>query len=157
VLVLAGDAPLLKGATLAVLRERRAEAQAAVSVLTARLDDPSGYGRILRGADGEFVGIVEEKDATEEQRRVHEVNSSIYCFRGPDLAGALPRIGNANAQKEYYLTDAIGILWKEGRRVIAVLAAAPEEILGVNDPAQLRLVDELLARRRSRVPSGEHP
>jgi bifunctional UDP-N-acetylglucosamine pyrophosphorylase/glucosamine-1-phosphate N-acetyltransferase len=155
VLVLAGDAPLLKGATLATLRERRAEASAAVSVLTAQLDDPKGYGRILRGAGGEFLGIVEEKDATEDQRRIREVNSSVYCFRGPDLAAALPRIENDNVQKEYYLTDAIGILRGDGRTVIAVAAAAPEEILGVNDPAQLRLVDELLSRRRAeRVSSG---
>jgi bifunctional UDP-N-acetylglucosamine pyrophosphorylase/glucosamine-1-phosphate N-acetyltransferase len=102
---------------------------------------------------GEFLGIVEEKDATESQRRIREVNSSVYCFRGPDLASALPRIQNDNVQKEYYLTDAIGILRGDGRPVIAVEAAAPEEILGVNDVAQLRQVDELLSRRRAESPA----
>lgn len=148
VLVLAGDVPLLKGSTLATLRARRAEASAAVSVLTASLDDPKGYGRILRATNGEFLGIVEEKDATEAQRRIREVNSSVYCFLGPDLVAALPRIANDNVQKEYYLTDAIGILRGDGRPVIAVEAATADEILGVNDPAQLRQVDELLSRRR---------
>ena len=149
VLVLAGDAPLIKGATLATLRAQRADASAAVSVLTASLDDPAGYGRIVRGASGEFLGIVEEKDATDLQRRIREVNSSIYCFRGPDLTSALPRIRNDNVQKEYYLTDAIGILRGDGRSVIAVQAAAPEEILGVNDLAQLQQVDELLTLRKA--------
>jgi bifunctional UDP-N-acetylglucosamine pyrophosphorylase/glucosamine-1-phosphate N-acetyltransferase len=155
VLVLAGDVPLLKGSTLATLREQRRRADAAVSVLTASLPDPTGYGRIVRDAAGEFVAIVEDKDATDAQRRIREVNSSIYCFRAADLLAALPRIGNANVQGEYYLTDAIAILRGDGRRVIAVEAAAPEEILGVNDPAQLRQVDELLARRRPR--SGAAP
>jgi len=149
VLVLAGDVPLLKGATLATLRRRREQADAAVSVLTASLPDATGYGRILRDGDGAFVGIVEEKDATPEQRRIREVNSSIYCFRAADLRSVLPRIGNANAQGEYYLTDAIGILRGDGRPVIAVAAAAPEEILGVNDRDQLREVDVLLDRRRA--------
>lgn len=157
VLVLAGDVPLLRGATLGVLREERRKADAAVSVLTASLPEPKGYGRIVRDAQGRFTGIVEEKDATEEQRRIREVNSSLYCFRARDLCSALPRIRNDNAQREYYLTDAIGILRGDGRTVIAVEAAAPEEILGVNDPGQLREVDAILARRldgRGPVPRG---
>ena len=149
VLVLAGDVPLLKGSTLRVLRDECHASGAAVSVLTASLPDPQGYGRILRDASGAFTGIVEEKDATEEQRGVREVNSSLYCFRAADLLFALPRIRNDNVQGEFYLTDAIGILREAGRTVIAVEAAALDEILGVNDPEQLRLVDELLLRRRA--------
>jgi bifunctional UDP-N-acetylglucosamine pyrophosphorylase/glucosamine-1-phosphate N-acetyltransferase len=147
VLVLAGDVPLLEGATLAELRSARERAGAAVAVLTARIADPRGYGRILRDDRGTFVGIVEEKDATPEQRSIDEVNSSVYCFRAGDLLAALPRIGNANAQGEYYLTDAVGILRDAGEVVVAVPAATPDEILGVNDTAQLRHVDELLRRR----------
>jgi bifunctional UDP-N-acetylglucosamine pyrophosphorylase/glucosamine-1-phosphate N-acetyltransferase len=150
VLVLAGDAPLLEAATLTTLRAARRDASAAVAVLTARLPDPKGYGRILRDERGAFVGIVEEKDATPGQRAIREVNSSVYCFRGPDLLGALPRIGNSNVQGEYYLTDAIGILRGDGAPVVAVEAATPDEILGVNDPEQLRHVDELLRRRAAR-------
>ncbi len=155
VLVLAGDVPLLEGATLAKLRSARDEAGAAVAVLTARLPDPKGYGRILRDDQGAFVGIVEEKDATPEQRAVHEVNSSVYCFRAGDLLAALPRIGNSNAQGEYYLTDSVAILRDAGKIVVAVPAATPDEILGVNDPAELRRVDQLL-RRRSSAPAAKH-
>lgn len=152
VLVLAGDVPLLAGSTLSTLRERHHEAQAAVTVLTARLPDPSGYGRILRSADsGLFEGIIEHKDASPEQREIDEVNSSIYCFEAAALRDVLPRIGNDNAQGEYYLTDAVGLLREDGRRVIAVAAATADEILGVNDPEQLARVDELLV---ARGPSG---
>lgn len=149
VLVLAGDVPLLKGSTLSVLRAERRRADAAVSVLTASLPDPKGYGRIVRDASGTFTGIVEEKDATEEQRRIREVNSSLYCFRAADLLFALPLIRDGNAAREFYLTDAIGILRDAGRTVVAVEAAAPDEILGVNDPEQLRHVDGILSRRRA--------
>jgi len=150
-LVLAGDVPLLRGSTLATMRARHAEAGAAATVLTACLPDATGYGRILRGADGEFTGIVEHKDATEEQRAVDEVNSSIYCFGAADLRSVIDRIGNDNVQGEYYLTDAIGLLREAGRPVIAVNAAEPEEILGVNDREQLGAVDRLL---RARLAAG---
>ncbi|MEZ5065598.1 MAG: NTP transferase domain-containing protein [bacterium] len=146
-LVLAGDVPLLRGRTLSILRERHHEANAAATVLTARLPDPTGYGRIVRGADGEFLGIVEHKDATDAQRAVDEVNSSIYCFSITDLVAVIDRIGNDNAQGEYYLTDAIGLLRAAGRNVLAVNAAEPEEILGVNDREQLAEVERLLLAR----------
>jgi bifunctional N-acetylglucosamine-1-phosphate-uridyltransferase/glucosamine-1-phosphate-acetyltransferase GlmU-like protein len=92
---------------------------------------------------------VEEKDATEEQRRITEVNSSIYCFDARELGPALDALTNNNAQGEYYLTDAIDILRRRGKIVQAVLAASSEEILGVNTPDQLRDVEDALARRRS--------
>jgi bifunctional UDP-N-acetylglucosamine pyrophosphorylase/glucosamine-1-phosphate N-acetyltransferase len=157
VLVLAGDVPLLEGATLAKLRAARDEAGAAVAVLTARIAEPRGYGRILRDGQGAFVGIVEEKDATPEQRAIDEVNSSVYCFRAADLLEALPRIGNGNAQGEYYLTDAVSILRDLGRVVVAVAAATPDEILGVNDAAQLNHVDVLLRRRATPPAAGHAP
>jgi bifunctional UDP-N-acetylglucosamine pyrophosphorylase/glucosamine-1-phosphate N-acetyltransferase len=148
VLVLAGDVPLLRGSTLSTLRERHRDAQASVTVLTARLPDATGYGRIVRSPDsGVFLGIVEHKDASEDQRAIDEVNSSIYCFDAAALLDVLPRIGNDNVQGEYYLTDAVGLLRDAGKRVLAVAAATPEEILGVNDREQLAEVDRLLAER----------
>jgi bifunctional UDP-N-acetylglucosamine pyrophosphorylase/glucosamine-1-phosphate N-acetyltransferase len=149
VVVLAGDAPCLKPETLGKLcAERRAE-NAAVAILSAHLDDPAGYGRILRDSAGAFVGIVEDKDATAAQRAVTEVNSSVYCFEASDLGPSLDALTNDNAQGEYYLTDVVGILRARGRRAIAVLAAAPEEILGVNTPDQLAQVSAILERRRA--------
>jgi bifunctional UDP-N-acetylglucosamine pyrophosphorylase/glucosamine-1-phosphate N-acetyltransferase len=149
VIVLAGDVPLLRGETLATMRRRHRAERAAVTVLTARLPDPSGYGRILRSATGEFLGIVEEKDATPAQRAVDEVNSSVYCFQAPDLVAVLGEIRADNAQGEYYLTDAVELLRAEGKKAIAVAAATPEEILGVNDPGQLREIEEILAKRQA--------
>jgi bifunctional UDP-N-acetylglucosamine pyrophosphorylase/glucosamine-1-phosphate N-acetyltransferase len=149
VVVLAGDAPCLKPQTLERLCAERRMAEAAVAILSAHLDDPAGYGRILRDASGGFVGIVEDKDATPEQRKITEVNSSVYCFEARDLGLALDSLTNDNAQGEYYLTDAVAILRARGRPVIAVLAAAPEEILGVNTPDQLAEVAAILERRRT--------
>lgn len=159
VLVLAGDVPLLKGSTLRTLRDRHREEAAAATVLTARLDDATGYGRIVRSAEtGTFLGIVEDKDATPDQLLVDEVNSSIYCFAAADLVSVLDRFRRDNAQGEEYLTDAIGLLRDDGKKVVAVPAASPEEILGVNTPDQLRQVEEILARRArgEEDPSGEH-
>jgi bifunctional UDP-N-acetylglucosamine pyrophosphorylase/glucosamine-1-phosphate N-acetyltransferase len=156
VLVLAGDVPLLRGSTLRALRERHRAEGAAATVLTARLPDPSGYGRIVRSEEtGAFLGIVEHKDADERQLAVDEVNSSIYCFESRDLLAVLDRFRRDNAQGEEYLTDAIGLLRDDGRKVVAVAAASPEEILGVNTPDQLREVEEALARRERREPSGD--
>lgn len=149
VLVLAGDTPLLRGSTLATLLARHQESGAAVTVLTARLADPFGYGRIVRNDDGDFIGIVEEKDATVDQRAIDEVNSGVYCFCREDLLSALARIGANNAQGEYYLTDAVGILRRAGKKAVAVAAAQPEEILGVNNPDQLREACEILEREGS--------
>jgi len=147
VLVLAGDVPLLKGSTLRALREKHRAEGAAVTALTARLPDATGYGRIVRSESGAFLGIVEHKDADESQRAIDEVNSSIYCFESGDLLSVLDRFRRDNAQGEEYLTDAVGILLEDGKKVAAVAAASPEEILGVNTPEQLREVEEVLARR----------
>jgi bifunctional UDP-N-acetylglucosamine pyrophosphorylase/glucosamine-1-phosphate N-acetyltransferase len=147
VLILAGDVPVLRGATLRTLHDRHTSDGAAATVLTARLADPTGYGRILRGEGGEFTGIVEHKDATAEQRAVDEINSSVYCFQAVDLLSVIDRIDNDNVQGEYYLTDAISLLREAGRKVIAVPAATPEEILGVNDREQLAEVDRILRAR----------
>ena len=145
VYILAGDMPLLTGADLLSLGEA-VEAGAAGAMLTAVLPDPTGYGRVLRGADGAVERIVEQRDCTPEQAAVREVNASVYCFRADALRAALPLLRNENAQKEYYLTDVVGILREAGERVAAVEAPA-EHCMGVNDRVQLAAAEKVLRRR----------
>ena len=150
VMVLAGDVPLLQGSTLARLLSEHRGAGAAATVLTARIADPTGYGRIVRSKEsGAFLGIVEHRDATEEQLAIDEINSSVYCFDAASLRSVLWRIGTENAQGEVYLTDAIGLLRDDGRAVQAVAAATPEEILGINTVDQLREIEDILSRREA--------
>ena len=135
--VLAGDCPLLSQKTLEeafVLHEREHNA---VTVISARLSDPYGYGRVIRDGQGGLLRIVEEKDANEEQRRVQEINSSAYWFEVNALLEALPLLDNRNAKGEYYLTDAIEILLRGGRRAGVFEALDSDEILGANTQKQL--------------------
>lgn len=155
VVVVAGDTPLLTTATLASLLAAHAEAGAAATALSAVLDDPTGYGRVLRAADGGVVGIVEHKDADAEQRAVREVNSAMYAFDAVALRSALGRVTRENVQGEEYLTDVLAILRDDGATVGAVAAASAEEILGVNDRVQLahagRLMRDRLVERAMRA------
>jgi len=145
--VLPGDTPLLRPATLAALvREHRAS-DAAATLLTARLPDPTGYGRIVRGKDGRVARIVEHVDASAEEREIDEVGTSIYCFRHSVLAPTLRRISPDNAQGEYYLTDTIAVLHDAGYRVVSVVAPDPMEAAGVNDRAQLAAAEAELRGR----------
>jgi len=146
-LVVAGDCPLLTGDTLAALVEARERAQAACSVLTTRLPDPSGYGRIVRTSDGSISGIVEDKDLAPEQRGIDEVNTSTYCFDASVLFAHLDRLQTGNAQGEYYLTDMIAVFRDEGLGVVGLEAADPEETLGVNSRVQLAEAGKVLQRR----------
>ncbi|MCX6428001.1 MAG: bifunctional UDP-N-acetylglucosamine diphosphorylase/glucosamine-1-phosphate N-acetyltransferase GlmU [Actinobacteria bacterium] len=137
VLILAGDTPLLTGSSLLQLLAAHNEGGFAATVLTAELPDPTGYGRIIRGENEDLLRIVEEKDATEIEREIEEINSGVYVF---DLAKLLEMIGklvNSNAQGELYLTDVIELLRKNGDRVLPVLTPDAAEILGVNDRVQL--------------------
>jgi bifunctional UDP-N-acetylglucosamine pyrophosphorylase / glucosamine-1-phosphate N-acetyltransferase len=136
VLVLAGDAPLLRSETLRGLIAAHRESEAAATVLTSRRDDPGDYGRIVRGDDGSVRAIVEAADADDEQRAIDEVNSSIYVFDAAQLWPALERIDPANAQGELYLTDAVRVLVEDGSRV-AAYEADPDEALGVNTRVEL--------------------
>lgn len=154
VLVVAGDIPLLRGETLETLLAHHRRSGADVTLLTAVVEDPTGYGRILRDAAGRFERIVEEADATPEQRAVREVNTSIYCFRTGPLLQVLGRVGADNAQGEYYLVDAVTLIAREGGRVEAVAAADAEDVLGVSDRrdlaraeriARLRVLERLMA------------
>ncbi|MFL5971646.1 MAG: bifunctional UDP-N-acetylglucosamine diphosphorylase/glucosamine-1-phosphate N-acetyltransferase GlmU [Gaiellaceae bacterium] len=137
VLVLSGDAPLLRPETLASLLETHRSGDAAATVLTFRRDDPGSYGRIVRGDDGGVRAIVEAADATPEQLALDEVNSSIYVFRGEALWPALDRLDPRNAQGELYLTDAVRHLADDGERVIAYEADDPAEPEGVNTRVEL--------------------
>ncbi|MEU8198054.1 bifunctional UDP-N-acetylglucosamine diphosphorylase/glucosamine-1-phosphate N-acetyltransferase GlmU [Microbispora amethystogenes] len=147
ILVTYGDTPLLRAETLAALLERHAADANAVTVLTAVVPDPTGYGRIVRDGDGAVLEIVEEKDASPEQRAITEMNSGVYAFDGALLADGLRRIGAANAQGEEYLTDVLAILREDGHRVGACVAADHAEVEGVNDRVQLAFVRRVLNDR----------
>lgn len=144
VVVLAGDAPLLRRGTLTGLLERHRETGAVVTVLTAVVPDPDNYGRVLRNADKRVTAIVEDSDCPPEQRAVSEVNSSIYAFDYPFLADALPRLSADNRQGELYLTDTVETAVAEGKRVEAFRAEDYREVLGVNTPAQLEAAAQVL-------------
>ncbi len=137
VLIASGDSPLVTPEVFASLYETARQTEAACVLATAILEDPTGYGRILRDAQGNVVGIVEEKDATPEQKAIREVCTSFYCFRADALRDALPHLSNQNAQGEYYLTDVIGILAGQGARVVAWQSPDPTLLLGVNNRWEL--------------------
>ena len=136
-LVVCGDTPLLQASTMDELLEGHAASGAAVTVLSMRLPDPAGYGRVVRAADGGIDRIVEEKDATEEIRKLDEVNSGIYAFEYPSLERVLSRLTAENSQGEYYLTDTVSLLRGDGSKAAVVLAKDYRETLGINTPEQL--------------------
>ena len=137
VLVTYGDMPLLRAQTLAALAREHEQAGNAVTVLTARVPDPTGYGRIVRDASGALTGIVEDRDASPEQRQIDEINSGCYVFDGLLLADAIKRLPSASAQGQEDLTDAVGILRGDGHPVGTLVAGDATEIEGVNDRVQL--------------------
>ena len=139
VVVLPGDAPLLSGATIERLVTHHRETRAAATILTAVVDGPQGYGRVLRQR-GRVTGIVEERDATDDQKSITEINTSVYCFAARRLWAALAKVRPNNDQGEYYLTDVIAIMARAGGRIEAVAADDPAEALGVNDRKQLAAV-----------------
>ncbi len=146
-IVLSGDCPLIKPETIAALVVERENTNAAAVVLTMMPDDPSGYGRVLRKDNGDLARIVEQKDATPQEAAVMECNSGIYCFDVQSLFQTLPHIDAANAQGEYYLTDAIAILSEQGKTVKALVAEDSAECLGVNSRAQLAAATKELQHR----------
>ncbi len=147
-LVLCGDTPLLTGRTLKKLVEQHELEDNAVTVLTAALEDPTGYGRIIKDRWGKFEKIVEEKDATPAEKRVDEVNSGVYVFRSSALREALDSLDNNNSQGEYYLTDTIEIIKSRGLGTVAtMLVADPDETKGVNSKEQLQEAEALLRDR----------
>ncbi len=149
-LVLSGDVPMIRAETLAALvQQHRAHRGkgAACTILTVKLDDPIGYGRIVRDDAGLFDRIVEQKDATEEERKVKEINSGIYCFDTRKLYDALSSVKNENAQGEYYLTDVPTVLRERGEDIAIYHHSDPHEIEGINNRVQLADMERILSRR----------
>ncbi|NMA51840.1 MAG: bifunctional UDP-N-acetylglucosamine diphosphorylase/glucosamine-1-phosphate N-acetyltransferase GlmU [Peptococcaceae bacterium] len=144
VLVLCGDTPLIESATLVRLVESHRSSGAAATVLTAELAEPAGYGRVIRDQQGQVLRIVEEKDASPQEKNVHEINTGIYCFEAEGLFEALEAVTPDNAQGEYYLTDVVKA-YKAGDRVVgAMLLANPVEATGINDRVQLAEVERVI-------------
>ncbi len=147
-LVVCGDTPLLRAGTLHALLEHHARSGASATVLSMRLPDPTGYGRIVRGADESLVRIVEHRDAGEKERAIAEVNSGIYAFHYPALARALAGLTAHNDQGEYYLTDTMESIRAAGQRVAVVCAPDYRELMGINTPAQLEEVERVYQQMR---------
>jgi len=149
VLVAHADIPLLRDADVARLLQHHLSADSAATMLTAEFQDPKSLGRVMRGPDRQVLGIVEARDATEEQLRIKEVNVAVYCFEADSLFAALRKVTNENAQGQYYLTDVIGILVSQGGRVEAVTMEDSHGGMGVDTV-------EDLARARSISATHEH-
>lgn len=147
VLVLNGDVPILRPETLNKLLNKSIENKECATLLTAIYDNPTGYGRIVRDEGGNIQAIVEEKDTTDEQKEIKEINAGIYCFDIESLLEALKEIKPNNAQGEYYLTDVIKIMNSKGLKTGAVIVEDNTEILGVNDRVQLELLTKVLQMR----------
>ena len=145
-LLLCGDVPLLQEKTLRALIDHHRQHAACVTILTAAMDNPAGYGRIIRGAGG-VDRIVEEKDATESERQVREINTGIYLFRTPQVFSLLRDVDNRNAQGEYYLTDVVAAARQAGELVEALLIDHAEEAMGINDQVQLAESGRIMRQR----------
>ncbi len=136
VLVLCADVPLIQSGTLKKRMALHRRQGNAVSILTTKIANPAGYGRIIR-AKRQVVKIVEDKDATAQEKKVQEINTGIYCFKAPSLFRILKKIKPNNKKKEYYLTDAVELLQQEGAGISALLCTSNEEVAGINDQQQL--------------------
>ena len=150
VFILCGDGPLIRAQVLQALYLAHHAEKAAATMGTAMLDNPTGYGRVIRDPQDDFVQIMEEADASPEQRLIKEVFPSYYCIKSTELIHALSKLTNTNKKGEYYLTDIFAILKKEGKKVAAVQAVAPEDTLGVNTRAQLAEIDLIMQGRIQR-------
>jgi len=153
VVVLCGDGPLIRPATIRTLVERHRATNAAATLATSVIDDPTGYGRIVRehsddsGSAGRFRAIVEHRNATPEQRAIREVNPSYYCFDAAALFDGLRRVKRNEMSGEYYVTDVPGLLVSDGKRVEVIDAVPPEDVLSINTPEELARVDRILSSR----------
>lgn len=147
ILVLYGDVPLVKPETIrSLIKEHRASG-ASCTLLTVLVDDSSGYGRIVRAGSNEVKDIIEEKEATEEQRRIREINVGLYCFKRHDLFEAIKKVGKSEVKKEYYLTDLIAILMNEGRKISAVRSDDVDETIGINSRTDFSRAFSILNKR----------
>ena len=146
VLIVTGDSPMLQASSVCKLLDAFDAEDAACLLGTVEREDPTGYGRIVRDGNGNFVGIVEEKDATEAQRAICEINPSTYVFAAAELISALDGLTDHNAQGEYYITDCPAILLAAGKQVQALKVLEPDEALGINSMEELAAVEERLKR-----------
>jgi bifunctional UDP-N-acetylglucosamine pyrophosphorylase/glucosamine-1-phosphate N-acetyltransferase len=147
VVILNGDAPFMTAETIKNSLEQHTKLGCAATVISARVDDPHGYGRIVRDTDGSLKAIVEHKDADEETLKIDEVNSGGYWFDCQKLLSVLDRIKSDNAAGEYYLPDAIELLLKDGQKVGAYTAECSDAVLGANDPAQLEELNQIAIKK----------
>lgn len=146
-LIVCGDTPLVRAETIEAMIAQHIEQGAAATVLTALFDDPTGYGRVVRGETGDVERIVEQKDCSAEEAAVREINTGTYCFDNRKLFAALEQVTNSNAQGEYYLTDVIGILQRQGERIGASISDDTAEAIGVNDRVALGEAERLMRAR----------
>mgnify|MGYP000851685658 FL=1 len=149
IIVLAGDIPLIQAKTLKALIDHHEPTGAIATVLTARIENPTGYGRIIRNPDGSLNRIVEEKDANSEEKAITEINSGIYCFNTRAVFDALKRINTSNAQNEYYLTDVLKIFAADGHQVEVLITGDSRDIYGINDRVQLAQAESILRQRKN--------
>lgn len=147
VVILCGDVPLILPGTVKALFELHRWSKATVTVLTMIRDEPAGYGRVVKDADGHVIKIVEERDASTEEKKIREVNTGIYCVESAFLFSAVAALGNQNAQGEYYLTDIIEIAYKNGLRAESIAAHDSEEVMGINTPEELELASRRMKAR----------
>ncbi|MBI4832047.1 MAG: bifunctional UDP-N-acetylglucosamine diphosphorylase/glucosamine-1-phosphate N-acetyltransferase GlmU [Candidatus Lindowbacteria bacterium] len=147
VVVLYGDVPLVTEGTLRSLVARHRETGASATLVTTRVKNSTGFGRVIRNRSGRIAKIVEEKDASPAQKRIKEINPGIYCFEAPSLMGALTEIGPANKQQEYYLTDVVEVLVKKGKKVETITTSDEVEILQVNTRKHLAQVNRIMHER----------
>ena len=143
IIIVAGDMPLLKGSTIKKLVKETKKGNWAAGILTAVVDDATGYGRIIKDESGRVLKIVEHKDATEIELKTNEINTSVYCFKAKKLKYALTQINCNNSQGEYYLTDTIGVLVKESEKV-ATVSCSIKEAMGINTKEQLNEAEKHL-------------
>ncbi|WP_186443130.1 sugar phosphate nucleotidyltransferase [Desulfobotulus alkaliphilus] len=146
VLVLCGDTPLIRTQTLERLCRHHSEEQAALTLLAVHLEDPHGYGRIVCDPEGRVQAIVEEKDASPEEKRIRHVNAGFYCFDRSFLAREIAGLDRDNSQGEYYLTDLLAVARGAGERVACVTADFPEEVMGINSPENLEVANLLMGK-----------
>jgi bifunctional N-acetylglucosamine-1-phosphate-uridyltransferase/glucosamine-1-phosphate-acetyltransferase GlmU-like protein len=144
VVILCGDVPLIRPETVRALYDRHRSDDSVLTVLTTIPAEPDGYGRVIKVKDGQVLKIVEDKDATPDEKQIREINTGIYCVESPFLFAAVSILGNRNAQGEYYLTDIVEIANTKGLRVTSILADDPEEVMGINTCEEL----ENACRRR---------
>lgn len=147
VLILYGDVPLVKPETIRYLIKEHKSSGASCTLLTVLLDDPYGYGRVIRGASNQVKGIIEEKEASDEEKRIREINVGLYCFKQRDLFEAINKVRRSKVKKEYYLTDLIEILMSEGKKISAVRTDDADETIGINSRKDLSRAFLVLNKR----------